>query len=131
MFPAAIEELLRHETPVAQIPRVVRKPVVLHGQQLRPGERVLLVLGAANTDPDEFHDPEAVMFDRSVNRHVAFGAGPHRCVGSHLARAELRIAMEEWHRRIPDYAIEDGVELAVTPVIREIPYLPLRIPSPT
>jgi cytochrome P450 len=66
---------------------------------------------AAGRDPEQFPDPDTFIPDRSPNRHLAFGAGPHRCVGSHLARLELRIALEEWHARIPDYRIPEGGEI--------------------
>jgi cytochrome P450 len=66
-----------------------------------------------------------VDFERERNLHLAFGAGPHRCLGSHLARMELCVAMEEWHRRIPDYRIKPGETLRVSPGIREVLYLPL------
>ena len=75
---------------------------------MRAGDRVLVSTVLANRDPAEFDEPATVDFRRTANRHVAFGAGPHRCLGSHLARAELRIALEEFHRRIPDYRIADG-----------------------
>jgi cytochrome P450 len=129
-LPSIIEELLRYETPVAQIPRVVRQPYKIGEHAFRPGERVLLMLGAANTDPAEFDDPEVVDPDREVNRHIAFGAGPHRCVGSHLARLELRVAMEVFHQRVRGYTLPPGTTLAVTPVIREIPHLPLALDAP-
>ena len=79
----------------------------------------------SNTDESAFPDPEKVDFDRERNIHVAFGAGPHRCLGSHLARMELRVAMEEWHRRIPDYEIKPGETPRYSPGIREVRYLPL------
>ena len=63
----------------------------------------------ANSDPREFDDPGAVRIDRTPNRHLSFGSGPHRCLGSHLARVELRIALEELHRRIPDYRLAGPV----------------------
>jgi cytochrome P450 len=66
-----------------------------------------------------------VDFDRDRNRHLAFGGGPHRCLGSHLARMELRVAMEEWHRRIPDYQVAPGEAPRYSPGIREVLYLPL------
>jgi cytochrome P450 len=66
--------------------------------------------GGANIDPNEFPDPMDVDFDRPKNRHYAFGAGVHRCLGSHLARRELRVTLEEWHRRIPDYRLKPGHE---------------------
>lgn len=128
--PAVVEELLRHETPVMQILRVVAKPTELHGVTMSPGDTVILMLGSANTDPEEF-GPTAAEFDpdREANRHLAFGGGPHRCLGSHLARMELQVALEEWHRRIPDYELADGAELTYSPGIREIEHLPLVFPS--
>jgi cytochrome P450 len=64
-------------------------------------------------------------FARESNRHIAFGGGPHRCLGSHLARLELRASLEEWHMRIPEYRIADGVELQYSPGIRQTATLPL------
>lgn len=72
---------------------------------------VLLPLCSATRDPRAFPQPAEVMIDRSPNPHIAFGAGPHRCLGSSLARQELHIAFEEWHRRIPNYRIADGAEI--------------------
>jgi cytochrome P450 len=66
-------------------------------------------LTCATRDDRQFDDADVVRIDRAANRHAAFGLGPHRCLGSHLARAELVIALEEWHRRIPDYRL-DGIE---------------------
>ena len=86
------------------------------------GSFVLVNVGAANVDPAEYADPMDVRFDREVNRHLAFGGGVHRCLGSHLARRELRVTLREWHRRIPEYSIKPGVELHVrrrTPPGRE------------
>jgi cytochrome P450 len=72
---------------------------------------VLLPLCGATRDPEVFPEPAKVDFDRQPNNHIAFGAGPHRCLGSHLARRELRVALEEWHRRIPNYRIPDGFDV--------------------
>jgi cytochrome P450 len=127
---SVVEELLRRETPVMQIIRVVAQPTELHGVQMSPGDTVILMLGSANTDPAEFGESAGDFEpDRAANRHLAFGGGPHRCLGSHLARLELRVALEEWHRRIPDYELAEGAELSYSPGIREIEHLPLVFPA--
>jgi cytochrome P450 len=125
LWPAAVEELLRHETPVPVVVRVVARDTTFAGHELVAGQRVLLLLGSADTDGAEFEDADAVSFDRGVNRHLAFGGGPHRCLGSHLARMELRAAFEELHRRIPDYEIAPGDAPRYGGGIREVQYLPL------
>lgn len=125
LIPNAVEELLRWETPVSLLPRVLKQNVTIGDVELREGNLVNLLIGAANLDPAEFADPMRVDFDRESNRHIAFGAGAHRCLGSHLARMELRAALEEWHRRIPEYEIKAGAVPKVSPGIREQLYLPL------
>jgi len=125
LIPAAVEELLRWETPVMAVPRVVKQDTEVQGVALRAGEMVTLLLGAANVDSSAFEHAEAVDFARRSNRHIAFGSGPHRCLGSHLARLELEIALEEWHRRIPVYAIAPGELPRYSPGIREVEHLPL------
>jgi cytochrome P450 len=82
--------------------------VEMRGCQMRPGDRVLLSFPAANRDPEAFPDADQVVIDRLDNRHVAFGVGIHRCAGSNLARMELRVALEEWLARIPEFHLEDG-----------------------
>jgi cytochrome P450 len=126
--PDAVEELMRWETPVMVIPRIVKKEVEMGGVHLEPGDRVTLVLGAANTDDGQFDGAGEVDFDRHGNRHLAFGGGPHRCLGSHLARLELNVALEEFHRRIPDYALAEGTRLRYSPGIRQADHLPLVFP---
>ena len=125
MIEGAVEELMRWETPVTAVPRVLKKDVTLHGLEMKQGELVTLLLGAANTDDDAFEDAQTVDFARPSNRHIAFGAGAHRCLGSHLARMELMVAMEEWHKRIPEYRIKEGEVPRFSPGIREALYLPL------
>jgi cytochrome P450 len=130
MLPSAIEELLRWETPVPGVGRVAMHDVDVAGCPISKGERVSPLLGAANTDPAEFPDPDVVDFRRNPNRHRAFGGGPHRCLGSHLARMELRVALREFHRRIPDYEIPPGVMLSYTAALRSVDTLPLTFPAP-
>ncbi len=131
-IPAAVEELLRVHSPVMQVLRVVKQPHEMHGVAFEPGDTVMVMIGAADTDPTEFGDTAGqVDFDRPVNRHLAFGGGPHRCLGSHLARFELTVALEELHRRLPDYRVPDDAELRYSPGIREIAVLPLEFtPQP-
>lgn len=125
LIPAAIEELLRWETPVMGIVRVAMDDTTLGGCPVQQGAQVVAMLGSANTDEAEFADSDDVRFDREVNRHIAFGVGVHRCLGSHLARAELRVALREFHRRIPDYALAPGAELDFTPAIRSVDHFPM------
>ena len=90
VIPAAIEELLRWETPVMGVARVAVQDTELGGCPVHQGDQVMVLLGSANTDEAEFEDADEVRFDREINRHLAFGGGVHRCLGSHLARLELR-----------------------------------------
>ncbi|HLG92658.1 MAG TPA: cytochrome P450 [Acidimicrobiales bacterium] len=121
----AVEELLRRESPVQVVPRVVRQDITLRGVELREGQLVSLVIGAANHDEEEFSDPDEVVLGRDGNRHVAFGGGHHFCLGAHLARLELRVGLEEFHRRIPEYRIPEGTRLQYSPGIRQAESLPL------
>ncbi len=105
LIPSAVEELLRVHSFVNPA-RTVTHDLEFAGVQMLKGERVLLATALVAQDPDEFPDEATVRFDRASNRHLAFGAGPHRCAGSHLARDELTTAIELWHARIPDYAID-------------------------
>ena len=77
------------------------------GRTLRRGERVLLSFPAANRDPEAFEQADEVVIDRARNRHIAFGVGIHRCAGSNLARMEMRVALEEWLARIPEFSLDD------------------------
>jgi hypothetical protein len=91
--------------------RLVSQNVELGGQQLKEGDWLLLPFPAANRDPEFFADADRVMIDREVNRHAAFGLGIHRCIGSNLARMELRVALEEWMSRYPDFSLVDPSEV--------------------
>jgi cytochrome P450 len=128
VIPDAVEELLRWETPVPSVVRWAREDTTLGGQSVAAGHLVVANLGAANLDPAEFPDPLEVNFDRPVNRHLAFGGGVHRCLGSHLARRELRIALREWHRRIPEYSLSPGYQVSYLPPLRFVPDLQLSWP---
>jgi cytochrome P450 len=128
IIPIAVEELLRWESPVPSgVPRVAKCPVNLpSGAHVDEGTMVMPSYGAANMDPSVYDDPLEVRFDRENNPHIAFGAGVHRCLGSHLARRELRITLKEWHRRIPDYRLKPGHEqLEYPPGLRHVKDLTL------
>ena len=125
IIPSAVEELLRYETPVIGVPRKALQDTELGGCPIKAGDQVTVLLGSGNTDDVEFGDGDAVRFDRDPNRHMAFGGGIHRCLGSHLARQELRVAIREWHKRYPEYHVKPGVSLDYTSGIRSIDYFPL------
>jgi cytochrome P450 len=124
----AVEELLRHQTPVMMVPRIVAQDYEMGGVQLQAGDSATLLIGAANCDRSEFEDASDVRFDRESNRHLAFGGGAHRCLGSHLARLELTVALEEFHRRVPDYELVAGTPISFSPGIRQAENLHLRFP---
>ena len=104
----ACEEFLRLYGSVQLQPRTVMRDVELGGQQLHAGDHVLLAYAAASRDPRIYDSPQTFQLDRDTSHHVAFGLGAHRCIGSNLARLEFRIALEEFLRRIPDFALADG-----------------------
>jgi cytochrome P450 len=111
IMPVAIEELLRAYAPVTMA-RVVTEDVEYEGCPMKAEDKVLMNFPAANRDPEEFEDPDEVILDRAHNRHVAFGSGIHRCAGSNLARMELRVAIEEWLARIPEFELAPGTHVA-------------------
>jgi cytochrome P450 len=107
IIPKAVEEILRIEAAVVPGRRATRD-VEIGGVQIAKDDQLILMLCGANRDPDQFPKPHRLDITRSPNRHLSFGAGPHRCLGSHLGRVELNIALEELHRRIPDYALVES-----------------------
>lgn len=123
--PAMVEELLRWETPVMGGARAATCPVTLGDVEVAEGEQVMVLLGAANVDETDFDRAGEIVWDRESNRHLAFGGGVHRCLGSHLARLELRVALREWHRRIPNYSIKPGEDLDYTAGIRTLARFPM------
>jgi cytochrome P450 len=102
----ALEELLRVYAPVTMA-RLVAEDFTFEGCPFKEGEWVLLPFPAANRDPEVFPDADRVVLDRAENRHAAFGLGIHRCLGSNLARLELRVALEEWLARFPEFELAD------------------------
>ena len=123
----ALEELLRWETPTMFVTRTATTDTSLGGCPINAGQRVIALLGPANLDPAEFRDAQVFRPDRKVNRHLAFGGGIHRCIGSHLARMQLSVALREWHARIPDYAVSRQADLSFTPGVRTVERFPMRL----
>jgi cytochrome P450 len=109
IIPVAIEELIRYYATVTP-GRKVMEDTDFHGCPMKAGQIVFMPLCGGTRDASEFPAADRVDFDRVNNHHMAFGAGPHRCVGSHLARRELRIAFEEWHLKIPEYRLAPGFD---------------------
>ncbi len=125
VIPAAVEELLRVDGPLLFVPRVTTQDVEVAGQLIPAGTLVQVMVAVADRDPAGHPDPDVIDFARQ-ERNLAFGGGPHRCLGSHLARMEMRVAIEEWHRRIPDYELAPGPAPRVTwPGVVGIGHLPL------
>ncbi len=114
LIPSALEEFARAYSIV--LPgRKVTRDTEFAGCPMKAGDMVMLPLTSINRDADAFPDPQKVDLRRERNRHLGFAAGPHRCLGSHLARTEITIALEEWHRAIPAYRLsphEEAVEHA-------------------
>ena len=106
LWPTAIEELLRVYAPVTMA-RIVDHDTEFQGCPMKAGDRVLMAFPAANRDPRQFENPDEVILDRQNNRHVAFGSGIHRCAGSNLARLEVRVALQTWLERIPEFELVD------------------------
>ncbi|AFR49457.1 cytochrome P450 [Gordonia sp. KTR9] len=107
LIPSAIEEFIRAYAIVVPA-RQATKDTEVAGCPIRKGEMLSLPLNAATRDGNVYDDATEIILDRSPNNHIGFGAGPHRCLGSHLARRELRIALEEWHKRIPHYRLAEN-----------------------
>ena len=127
LLPTAMEELLRAYAPVTMA-RLVKEDMTWHGVDMKADDWVLLPFPAANRDPEQFERADEVVIDRTVNRHAAFGLGIHRCVGSHLARMELRVALDVWLRRIPEFTLADPAAVRWSSgQIRGPRELPLRI----
>jgi cytochrome P450 len=127
IIPDAVEELLRLEAPVPEIARHVAEDVEISGRRIPAGSLLALQFGAANFDPEVFEHPEACIIDRSPNRHLSFGHGPHKCAGAPLARLELNIALTELLGRTKSFHLDGQVEVVPGLILRGYSSLPLRI----
>jgi pimeloyl-[acyl-carrier protein] synthase len=122
----AIEELLRYDSPVQLSGRLALEDMEIDGRRIAPGEEVVMLLGSANRDPEQFDDPDALDIGRPENRHVAFGGGIHFCLGAHLARMEGGVAIGELARRFPTMELAaDTVEWRDTITLRAPRSLPV------
>ncbi|SNQ52260.1 Cytochrome P450 family protein [Frankia canadensis] len=110
VLPFAVEEFLRYDAPLQLLARTAARDVEVGGVRIAKGDRLLVGWAAANRDPDVFPDPSAIDADRGSNRHLAFGVGLHRCLGSNVARSTMRIVLEELLRRLPDFQLVGEVE---------------------
>jgi cytochrome P450 len=129
LWTTAVEEFLRYEHMLSN-GRLVMQDTTLRGVEMKKGDHVMMLLPATGRDPRVFECPEELRFDRSPNPHLGFGAGPHKCIGMHLARAELRIGLEEWHASVPAYSVtpDDEVRRRRGP-IAGVSHLPLVLRS--
>lgn len=128
-IPDAAEEFLRVQ-PLVNSTRKLKRDLQLHGVGLKKGDHIMCLNSVGNFDPQEFKCPREVRFDRQPNRHFTLAGGPHRCLGSHLARRELRVALEEWLRRIPEFEIKPGADRTVVPGLMSARHLELVWPRP-
>jgi cytochrome P450 len=110
LLPMAAEEFLRTLSPVQAMARTCKRDTEVSGQEIKAGDRVVLVFGAGNRDPEVYDDPDKIILDRENNRHLAFGGGIHRCLGSNLGRQELVVALEEFLSAVDRFSLADPGE---------------------
>jgi cytochrome P450 len=123
----AVEESLRYASPTQYMVRATTRDVRLHDQTLERGQKVVLLIGAANHDERQFEAPERFDVHREMERHLAFGHGVHFCLGASLARLEARVALEEIHARIPSYEVDaSGIDYVHAGNVAGFARLPLR-----
>jgi cholest-4-en-3-one 26-monooxygenase len=126
LMPTAVEEMLRWVSPIMYFRRTASKDNVIHGQQIKEGDKVTIWYGSANRDPDAFEKPNEFDVGREQNAHVAFGAGgPHFCLGSSLARLEIRLMVEEILKRLPDIRLDGDVSLLRSYFINGYKHMPV------
>ena len=124
LLPLATEEILRVYASTFAISRTAMEDVELHGCPIKKGDMVMFSVGGSSRDPRQFPDRRTAKIDREDNRHIIFGTGPHRCIGSHLARIELRMSLDLVTRRLRDIAL-DGPVVMKTSIIRVCEHLPI------
>lgn len=129
IIPNAVEEMIRAFTPAPALTRVATRDIEVGGVLVKEGQGVFCHLGAANGDSSQFADAEEIDLCRANNRHASFGLGVHRCVGSHLARMEVRLVLDEFHRRIPDYELAPGNDLFKVPFYEGLERLDIVFPA--
>ena len=127
-IPAMVEEALRYDSAVMSMSRTVVTETEIGGQQMEPGDQVLLAYISANRDDRHFDRPDEFVVPREGNTHLAFGSGVHKCIGEHLARLEMRIVTEEVLRVMPDFEVAPGYEPDWLPArtVRGLRSLPVR-----
>ncbi len=128
LFATMPDEVCRYVTPVLSFLRTATQDTVLRGQTIRAGEQVLMLYQSANRDEAVFDAPDELRIDRSPNPHLAFGIGPHVCLGINLARLEIRVTFEEIVRRFPDMHVAPGFEPRYVPhtLVHALEALPVR-----
>ena len=125
LLPQAIEEMLRWVSPVMQFRRTALRDTQVGDQEIRKGEKVVMYYGAANRDPRVFDNPEVFDITRKPNPHIAFGTGTHFCMGSHIARLEMRVTLEEFLRRFPNLRLAGPPERMQSNFISAIKRMPV------
>jgi cytochrome P450 len=125
-----VEESLRFETPLQGVARTVRKPVTVSGTDLPIGQRVAILFGSANRDPAKFDEADVFDSRRAPNRHLSFGSGVHICLGIHLARAEMRIAVQRLLDRFPKFQLAGEPQIVHRSFIRAVDHLPAHLSPP-
>jgi cytochrome P450 len=101
----ARDEMIRYCAPAQWFGRTLRKPFTIHGTTIKPGQRVITLLASANRDEREYSQPDEFIWNRRIERSLAFGRGQHFCLGFHLARLEIAILVQEWLKRVPEFRI--------------------------
>ena len=132
LIPKAVEEIVRHVSPVLNFARTATQDTELRGRKIQKGEKILLMYPSANRDADVFTDPDAFKVDRDPNPHVAFGIGNHFCLGANLARMEIRVMLEEILNRMPDMEYSEGPpKMHPSLLVRSFTHMPVKFTPAT